>query len=194
MTLIPYVIERTSHGERSYDLFSRMLRDRIVFLNGGISTETSHAIIAQLLFLEAENPEQDITMYINSPGGLVTAGLAIYDTMQFIKPAVSTVVMGQAASMGSFLAMSGEKGKRYILPNASHLIHQPLGGAQGQASDIEIQAREILRLKKLLTDIYALNTGQPLDILEKDMDRDNIIDAASCVDYGLADHIISKRG
>lgn len=194
MTLIPYVIERTSHGERSYDLFSRMLRDRIVFLNGGVSTEMSHAIIAQLLFLEAENPEQDITMYINSPGGLVTAGLAIYDTMQFIKPAVSTVVMGQAASMGSFLAMSGEKGKRYILPNASHLIHQPLGGAQGQASDIEIQAKEILRLKKLLTDVYAKNTGQSLDILAKDMDRDRIMDANACVEYGLADHVITARG
>jgi ATP-dependent Clp protease, protease subunit len=191
--LVPFVIERTAQGERSYDLFSRMLKDRVIFLNGPIHTEMSHSIVAQLLYLEAENPELDVIMYINSPGGEVTAGLAILDTMNFIKCDVSTVVMGQAASMGSFLAMSGTNGKRYILPHATHLIHQPLGGYKGQASDIEIHAKEILRLKKMLTEVYSKNTGQPMELLERDMDRDNILDASACIQYGLADKIVEAR-
>jgi len=192
-TLIPIVVEQTARGERSYDIFSRMLKDRIVFLNGPVRTEMSHLIVAQLLLLEAEDPERDIVMYINSPGGEVTAGLAILDTMRFIKPDVVTVVMGQAASMGSLLASSGTKGKRYLLPNARHLIHQPLGGASGQASDIEIHAKEIIRLKRELTEIYVGNTGKTFETLERDMDRDNIMTAAESVAYGLADKIITNR-
>jgi ATP-dependent Clp protease protease subunit len=193
MNLIPYVIERTSQGERSYDLFSRLLKDRIVFINGPIGTEMSHIIVAQLLFLESENPEQDIYMYVNSPGGEVTAGMAIYDCMNYIKPDVSTIVMGQACSMGSLLASSGAKGKRLMLPNARHLIHQPLGGASGQASDIEIQAREIIRMKRQLTEIYVQNTGRTYEELEQDMDRDNIMDAPTSLSYGLIDRIVEKR-
>lgn len=193
MNLVPIVVEQTARGERSYDVFSRMLKDRIVFLNGPVRTEMSHSIVAQLLLLEAEDPEKDIVMYINSPGGEVTAGLAILDTMRFIKPDVVTVVMGQAASMGSLLASSGTKGKRYILPNARHLIHQPLGGASGQASDIEIHAKEIIRLKKELTQIYVENTGKAYKTLDRDMDRDNIMSAAEAVEYGLADRVIKDR-
>lgn len=193
MNLVPIVVEQTARGERSYDVFSRMLKDRIIFLNGPIRTEMSHSIVAQLLLLEAEDPEKDIVMYINSPGGEVTAGLAILDTMRFIKPDVVTVVMGQAASMGSLLASSGTKGKRYLLPNARHLIHQPLGGASGQASDIEIHAKEIIRLKRELTEIYVGNTGKPYETLERDMDRDNIMTSAESVAYGLADKVIASR-
>lgn len=191
--LIPYVIETTSKGERSYDIFSRLLKERVIFINGQIHTEMSHAIVAQLLFLEAEDPKKDVYVYVNSPGGEVTAGLAIIDTMNFIKPDISTIVMGQACSMGSLIASSGTKGKRLMLPTSRHLIHQPLGGAQGQASDIEITAREILRLKKLLTEIYVANTGQTYKKLEKDMDRDNIMTPEQCVEYGLADRIITNR-
>ena len=193
MSLVPFVIERTANGERSYDLFSRLLRERIVFLNGPVHTEMAHTIVAQLLYLEADNPEQDITMYINSPGGEVTAGLAIYDTMNFVKSDVSTVVMGQAASMGSFLAAAGARGKRYILPSSTHLIHQPLGGFRGQASDIEIHAREVLRLKRELTEKYVRSTGRTYEELERDMDRDNIMPAAAAVEYGLADKVIENR-
>jgi len=193
MNLVPIVVEQTARGERSYDVFSRMLKDRIVFLNGPVRTEMSHSVVAQLLLLEAEDPSKDVIMYINSPGGEVTAGLAILDTMRFIKPDVVTVVMGQAASMGSLLASSGTKGKRFILPNARHLIHQPLGGASGQASDIEIHAKEIIRLKKELTQIYVENTGRSYKVLERDMDRDNIMSAEEAVEYGLADRVIKDR-
>lgn len=193
MALIPFVIENTSKGERSYDLFSRLLKDRVVFINGEISTEMSHVIVAQLLFLESENPDKDINVYINGPGGEVSAGLAIMDTMNFVKPDISTIVMGQAASMSSLLASAGTPGKRMMLPNSKHLIHQPLGGARGQASDIEIQAKEILRLKRTLTEIYVKNTGKSYEVLERDMDRDNIMSAEESVAYGLADKVISKR-
>lgn len=191
--IIPYVIEKTSNGERSYDIYSRLLKERIVFLNGEVNDAVSNSICAQLLFLEAENPDADVYFYINSPGGVVTAGLAMLDTMRYIKPDVSTIVMGQAASMGSLLASSGTKGKRFMLPNSRHLIHQPLGGAQGQASDIEISAREILRLKKLLTEVYVDNTGKSYEELERDMDRDKIMTPDECVAYGLADGVMSSR-
>jgi len=170
-----------------------MLKERIVFLNGPIHTEMAHSIVAQLLYLESDNPDRDITMYINSPGGAVTAGLAIYDTMNFVKCDVSTVAMGQVASMGSFLAAAGTKGKRFMLPHATHMIHQPLGGFQGQASDIEIHAREIIRIKTLLTDIYHRNTGQDLEVLDHDMDRDNFMTAEQSIEYGLADEVVSRR-
>jgi ATP-dependent Clp protease protease subunit len=193
--MIPFVIEKTSAGERSYDIFSRLLKDRVVFLNGAISTEMSHVICAQLLFLESENPEADIYMYVNSPGGEVTAGMAIYDTMQFIKPDVSTIVMGQACSMGSLLATSGAKGKRYILPNARHMIHQPSGGARGQATDMLIQVEEILAMKKSLTQIYVdhNSAGKTFDELSRDMERDFFMSATDAVAYGLADSIIKTR-
>lgn len=191
--LVPIVIEKTPNGERSYDIYSRMLRERVIMLDTDVNPSSASLIVAQMLFLESEDPEADILFYINSPGGLVTAGLAIYDTMQFIKPDVSTVVMGQAASMGSFLAMSGTPGKRFILPSAVHLIHQPLGGFQGQASDIEIQANEILRLKKSLTESYAKHTGKDIETLTRDMDRDNIMTADDSVAYGLADKVIASR-
>lgn len=191
--LIPYVIEKTANGERSYDIFSRMLKERVIFLNGEIRTEMSHAIVAQLLFLEAEDPDRDVTIYVNSPGGEVTAGLAILDTMNYLKCDVATVVMGQAASMGSLLASSGTKGKRFILPNATHMAHQPLGGFRGQASDIEIHAKEVIRLKKLLTEIYVKNTGRSYEQLERDMDRDNFLSAEQSLVFGLADKIISNR-
>ena len=193
MNLIPMVIEQTSRGERSFDIFSRMLKDRAVFINGPISTSMSHVIIAQLLFLESEDPDKDIFLYVNSNGGEVTAGMSIYDTMQYIKPDVQTIVMGQAASMGSLLASAGAPGKRSILPNARHMIHQPLGGASGQATDVEIQARELLRWKEVLTNIYVKHTGKDFNTLKSDMERDNFMTADQSVAYGLADKVIDKR-
>ena len=191
--LVPVVIEHTSRGERSYDLYSRLLRDRVIMLDGEIGQHTASLICAQLLFLESENPDRAINLYINSPGGSVTAGMAIYDTMQFIKPAVHTIVMGQAASMGSLLAMAGEPGHRHILPNARHMIHQPLGGASGQATDVEIQARELLRWKTVLTDIYVTHTGRSRSQLQADMERDFFMTAPEAVEYGLADKILTQR-
>jgi len=194
MNLVPMVIEKTSQGERAMDIQSRLLRDRIIILNDEVNHHTAGLIVAQMLYLESEDHTADILFYINSPGGSVTDGLSILDTMQLIRCDVSTIVMGQAASMGSLLASSGTRGKRLMLPNARHLIHQPLGGAQGQASDIEIQAREINRLKKMLTEIYVDNTGKSYDQLVRDMDRDTILDAGQSVEYGLADRIVSRRG
>ena len=191
--LVPIVIEHTSKGERSYDIYSRLLRDRVIMLDGEVSQHSASLIVAQLLFLESENPDKDISLYINSPGGSVTAGMAIYDTMRFIKPDISTIVMGQAASMGSLLATCGTKGKRYILPNARHMIHQPLGGASGQATDVEIQARELLRWKSVLTDIYVEHTGKTRKQLQSDMERDFFMTAGEAVEYGLADKILTKR-
>jgi len=191
--LVPIVIENTSRGERSYDLYSRLLKDRVIMLDGEVTQHTASLICAQLLFLESENPDKDINLYINSPGGSVTAGMAIYDTMRFIKPDISTIVMGQAASMGSLLATCGTKGKRYILPNARHMIHQPLGGASGQATDVEIQARELLRWKSVLTDIYVEHTGKTRKQLQADMERDFFMTAGEAVEYGLADKILTKR-
>ena len=191
--LVPIVVEKTANGERSYDIYSRLLRDRIVMLDTDVNEHTASLIVAQMLFLESEDPDQDILFYINSPGGSVISGLSILDTMQFIKCDVSTIVMGQAASMGSLLASSGTKGKRLILPRARHLIHQPLGGAQGQASDMEIQVNEILRMKKQLIEIYVANTGKSYEQLERDMDRDNIMTAEESIAYGLADKVITKR-
>ena len=193
MNLVPMVIEKTSQGERAMDIQSRLLRDRIVILNDEVNHHTAGLIVAQMLYLESEDHTADILFYINSPGGTITDGLSILDTMQLIRCDVSTIVMGQAASMGSLLASSGTKGKRLILPNARHLIHQPLGGASGQASDIEIQANEIIRMKRQLTEIYVANTGQSYDRLVRDMDRDNIMDAQQSIDYGLADQIVSRR-
>jgi ATP-dependent Clp protease protease subunit len=189
------VIEQTSKGERSFDIFSRMLKDRVIFINGGISTEMSHVIVAQLLFLESENPDKDISLYINSPGGEVTAGMAIYDTMQFIKPDVHTIVMGQACSMGSLLAQAGAPGKRFMLPNARHMIHQPSGGARGQATDMLIQVEEILAMKRNLTGIYVKHNsaGRTFDELTADMERDNFMSAEEAVKYGLADKIVQNR-
>jgi ATP-dependent Clp protease protease subunit len=195
MNLVPMVIEQTSKGERSFDIFSRMLKDRVIFINGEISTEMSHVIVAQLLFLESENTDKDISLYINSPGGEVTAGMAIYDTMQFIKPDVQTIVMGQACSMGSLLAQAGAAGKRSILTNARHMIHQPSGGARGQATDMLIQVEEILAMKRNLTEIYVEHNtaGKTFDQLSADMERDNYMSADQAVAYGLADKVISKR-
>ena len=195
MNLIPMVIEQTSKGERSFDIFSRMLKDRVIFINGGISTEMSHVIVAQLLFLESENPDKDISLYINSPGGEVTAGMAIYDTMQFIKPDVQTIVMGQACSMGSLLAQAGARGKRMILPMARHMIHQPSGGSRGQATDMLIQVTEILKMKQVLTEIYVKHNsaGKTFEEFTADMERDNFMSAQEAVDYGLADKILEKR-
>lgn len=191
--LVPVVLEHTSRGERSYDIYSRLLKDRIIMLDTEVSQHSASLIVAQLLFLESEDPDRDIHFYINSPGGSVTAGMSIYDTMQFIKPQVSTIVLGQAASMGSLLAASGAEGKRYILPNARHMIHQPLGGASGQATDVEIQARELLRWKQVLTDIYVQHTGKSFDLLKSDMERDNFMTAEQAVEYGLADRILKQR-
>jgi ATP-dependent Clp protease protease subunit len=191
--LVPMVLEQTSRGERSYDIYSRLLRDRIVMLDGEVTQHSASLIVAQLLFLEAENPDKPISFYINSPGGSVTAGMAIYDTMQFIKPDIHTIVMGQAASMGSLLAMSGTVGHRYILPNARHMIHQPLGGASGQATDVEIQTRELLRWKKVLTEIYVQHTGKSYDQLVQDMERDFFMTATEAVQYGLADKTLTNR-
>lgn len=192
-SLVPIVVENTSKGERSYDIYSRLLKDRIVMLDTDVNNHSASLIVAQLLFLEAEDPDRDILFYINSPGGSVTAGLSILDTMNFVKCDISTIVMGQACSMGSLLASSGTKGKRLMLPNSRHLIHQPLGGAEGQASDMEIQVKEILRMKKQLTNIYVENTGKSYEQLEQDMDRDNIMTPEESVAYGLADKIITKR-
>ena len=193
--LVPMVLERTSEGERSYDIYSRLLKDRIVMLDTDVSEYSASLIVAQMLFLEAENSSADILFYINSPGGIVTAGMAIYDTMQFIKPDVSTIVMGQACSMGSLLATAGAPGKRLILPNARHMIHQPSGGAGGQATDMEIQVTEILKMKKNLTQIYVDHNskGKTFEELSNDMERDNFMSAQEAVDYGLADEIITKR-
>ena len=191
--LVPMVVEQTGRGERAYDIFSRLLKDRIIFIGTGISDEVSNLIIAQLLFLQAEDPEKDINMYINSPGGSVTAGMAIYDTMQFLKCDVATYCVGQAASMGAFLLAAGEKGKRYALPNARVMIHQPLGGFQGQASDIEIHAREILKIKEDLNRMLSHHTGQPLEVVERDTDRDNFMDATQAKEYGLVDEVLSRR-
>jgi ATP-dependent Clp protease, protease subunit len=190
----PYVIERSSRGERSYDIFSRLLMDRIVFLGSPISDDVSNVIIAQLLFLEADNPEKDIYLYINSPGGSVYAGLAIYDTMKFLRSPVNTYCMGIAASMGSFLLAAGTKGKRYALPNSRIMLHQPSGGMQGTASDIEIQAKEILYLRERLNRIYADNTGQPIEQINEDLDRDRFMGPDEAQEYGLIDHVIARRG
>jgi ATP-dependent Clp protease protease subunit len=193
MPLIPVVIEQTSKGERSYDIFSRLLKDRIIMLEGAIGEHSASVLCSQLLFCESQDPKRDITLYINSPGGLVTAGMAIYDTMQYISCDIRTVVMGQACSMGSLLASAGTKGKRLMLPHARHMIHQPLGGASGQATDVEIQARELLRWKDELIRIYERHTGQSSDKLRADMERDNFMTPEQAVAYGLADEVVSKR-
>ena len=191
--LVPMVIEQTSRGERSFDIYSRLLKERVIFIVGPIEDQMANLIVAQLLFLESENPDKDVHLYINSPGGSVTAGLSIYDTMQFIKPEVSTMCVGQAASMGAFLLSGGEKGKRLILPNARTMIHQPSGGAQGQATDIEIQAKEILFLRERLNKLLAEHTGQSLDVIERDTERDRFMSAEQSVEYGLVDAVISSR-
>ena len=193
MALVPYVIEQTARGERSYDIYSRLLKDRIIFLGEAIDENVASTIVAQLLFLEAEDPDKDINLYINSPGGSVTAGMAIYDTMQYIKPQVSTICIGMAASMGAFLLSSGQKGKRYALPNAEIMIHQPLGGVQGQAEDIKIHAEWILKTREKLNQILSSNTGQPLQIISRDTDRDNFMSADEAVWYGLIDQVIRDR-
>ena len=195
MSLVPIVLEQTSRGERSYDIYSRLLRDRVILLEGEVHDQMANLIVAQLLFLESDNPDKDISLYINSPGGSVTAGMAIYDTMQFIKPDVHTIVMGQACSMGSLLAQAGSPGKRFMLPNARHMIHQPSGGARGQATDMEIQVREILEMKKNLTNIYVKHNsvGKTYEDLIKDMERDNYMSAVDAVAYGLADKVIENR-
>ena len=191
--LIPMVVEQSNRGERAYDIYSRLLKERIVFLVGPVNDSVSTLVTAQLLFLESENPKKEISFYINSPGGLVTSGLGIYDTMQYIKPPVSTLCIGQASSMGSFLLASGEKGKRFSLPNSRIMVHQPSAGYQGQATDIEIHAKEILRWKEELTKIYEKNTGQPLDKLKADMERDKFMTSEEAVKYGLADKIVTSR-
>jgi ATP-dependent Clp protease protease subunit len=191
--LVPMVIEQSGRGERAYDIYSRLLKERVVFLVGPVTEVTANLIVAQLLFLESENPDKDISFYINSPGGSVSAGLAIYDTMEFIKPNVSTLCVGQAASMGSLLLAAGEKGKRFAVPNSRVMIHQPMGGFQGQASDIEIHAKEILYLKARLNEILAKHTGQKIETIEKDTDRDNFLSATQAVSYGLVDKVLSNR-
>ncbi len=191
--MVPMVVETSGRGERAYDIYSRLLKERVVFLVGEVNDQTANLVIAQLLFLESENPEKDISLYINSPGGSVSAGLAIYDTMQFIKPDVSTLCMGMAASMGAFLLAAGTKGKRFSLPNSRVMIHQPLGGARGQASDIEIQAREILYLRERLNKILSDRTGQTIETIAKDTDRDNFMSAEQAKEYGLIDQVIEKR-
>ncbi|RKX61762.1 MAG: ATP-dependent Clp endopeptidase proteolytic subunit ClpP [Thermodesulfobacteriota bacterium] len=193
MPLIPIVIEQSPRGERAYDIYSRLLKERIIFLGGVVDDEIASLIIAQLLFLEAEDPKRDVTLYINSPGGMVTAGLAIYDTMQYIRPDVSTLCLGQAASMGAMLLAAGAKGKRYTLPNARILIHQPMGGFQGQATDIDIHAREILRLRQKLDEILAAHTGQPLEKIQEDTERDFFMSGEEAGEYGLIDEVIAKR-
>jgi ATP-dependent Clp protease protease subunit len=191
--LIPTVIEKTGRGERAYDIYSRLLKDRIIMLHGEVNDQSASLIVSQFLFLEAEDPEKDIYLYINSPGGVVTAGMSIYDTMNYIKPDVVTICMGQAASMGAFLLSSGEKGKRFALPHARIMIHQPLGGAQGQATDIEIHTKEILRMKKELNEILAKNTGKTLKKIQADTERDNFMSAAEAVEYGLIDKVLTKK-
>ena len=193
MSLVPYVVEQTSRGERSYDIFSRLLNDRIVMLSEEVNDTTASLIVAQLLYLEAQDPDKDIQFYINSPGGSVTAGLAIYDTMQYIKPDVSTICIGMAASMGAFLLSSGAKGKRIALPNAEIMIHQPSGGSQGQATDIQIQAEQILKIKKKLNEILAGNTGKDIAVIEQDTERDHFMTAEEAREYGLIDKVIYKR-
>jgi len=193
MSYIPYVIEKTGRGERSYDIYSRLLKDRIIMLSGEVNDAVASSIVAQMLFLEAEDPEKDIYFYINSPGGVITSGMAIYDTMNYIHPDVATICIGQAASMGSFLLSSGAKGKRFALPHARIMIHQPLGGAQGQATDIEIQAKEILRMKAELNGILANNCGQTLEKIEEDTDRDNYMSAQEAVQYGMIDEVLVKK-
>lgn len=193
MNLVPYVIEQTNRGERSYDIYSRLLKDRIIFLGSGIDDDVANSIVAQMLFLAAEDPEKDINLYINSPGGVVTAGMAIYDTMQHVKPDVSTICIGQAASMGAVLLAGGASGKRFSLPNSRIMIHQPSGGAQGQASEILIQAEEILRIKKMLNQILADHSGKTIEEVEKDTDRDSFMSAEQAVKYGLIDEIIVQR-
>ncbi|HAM04255.1 MULTISPECIES: ATP-dependent Clp endopeptidase proteolytic subunit ClpP [Megasphaera] len=192
MAYVPMVVEQSSQGERSYDIYSRLLKDRIIFLGGPIEDVTANIVIAQLLFLEAENPDKDIHLYINSPGGVVTAGMAIYDTMQYIKPDVSTICVGSAASMASVLLTAGAKGKRFALPHSQIMIHQPLGGVQGQATEIEIHAREILRMRKELNGLLSLHTGQPLDVIQKDTERDNFMTAEEAKAYGLIDEILAR--
>ena len=191
--LVPMVIETSGRGERAYDIYSRLLRERIVFLVGPVNDQTANVVVAQLLFLESENPDKDVSLYINSPGGSVSAGLSIFDTMQFIKPDVSTMCLGMAASMGSFLLMAGAKGKRFALPNSRIMIHQPSGGAQGQATDIEIHAREILKTREQLNRIYAERTGQPLEKIQADMERDFFLDPEEAKNYGLIDQVIARR-
>ena len=193
MSLVPYVIEQTSRGERSYDIYSRLLKERIIFLDGEVNDASASVIVAQLLFLEAEDPNKDINLYINSPGGSVTAGMAIYDTMNYIKCDVSTICIGMAASMGAFLLSSGAKGKRFALPNAEVMIHQPSGGAQGQATEIKIVAEHILRTRTKLNEILAANTGQPLEVIERDTERDNYMSASEAAAYGLVDTVISNH-
>ena len=192
-TLVPMVVEQTNRGERSYDIYSRLLKERIIFLTAEVYDQVASLICAQLLFLESENPTKDIAFYINSPGGVVTSGLAIYDTMQYIRPAVSTVCIGQAASMGSLLLTAGEKGKRFALPNARIMVHQPSGGAQGQATDIEIQAREILALRARLNNMYVEHTGQTLEVIERAMERDKYMTAQEAQEFGLIDEVVNKR-
>ena len=193
MSLVPYVIEQTSRGERSYDIYSRLLKDRIIFLGEEVTDVSANIIVAQLLFLEADDPNKDIQLYINSPGGSVTAGMAIYDTMQYIKCDVSTVCIGMAASMGSFLLSGGAKGKRFALPNAESMIHQPSGGAQGQATEIQIAAEHILKIRKKLNEILAANTGQPLEVIQRDTERDNFMSAQQAKEYGLIDEVIASH-
>jgi ATP-dependent Clp protease protease subunit len=193
LNLVPMVVEQTARGERAYDIYSRLLKDRVVFIVGGIEDNVANVVVAQLLYLESENPDKDIHLYINSPGGVVTAGLAIYDTMQFIKPDVSTICVGQAASMGSLLLAGGAKGKRYCLPHSRIMIHQPSGGFQGQASDIDIQAKEVLKLRERLNAILAKHTGQALKTIETDSDRDNFMDGETAVEYGLIDTVLEER-
>jgi len=193
LSYIPYVVEKTGRGERSYDIYSRLLKDRIVMLSGEVNDDVASSIVAQFLFLEAEDPEKDIYFYINSPGGVITSGLSIFDTMNYIKPDVCTICIGQAASMGAFLLSSGAKGKRYSLPNSRIMIHQPLGGARGQATDIQIQAQEILRLKHMLNNLLSSQTGQPIEVIEKDTDRDFFMSAEEAKNYGLVDEVITSH-
>lgn len=193
LNLVPMVVEQTARGERAYDIYSRLLKDRIVFIVGGVDDHVANVVVAQLLFLESENSDKDIHLYINSPGGIVSAGLSIYDTMQFIKCDVSTICVGQAASMGALLLAGGAQGKRFCLPHSRVMIHQPSGGFQGQASDIDIHAREVLKLREQLNEILARHTGQPVERIAQDSDRDNFMDAATAVDYGLIDAVLEKR-
>lgn len=194
MDLVPVVVEQTGRGERSYDIFSRLLKERIIFLNGEVNDTSASLIVAQLLFLESENPDKDIFMYINSPGGVITSGMAIYDTMQYIKPDVATLCIGQACSMGSFLLAGGAKGKRYALPNARIMIHQPLGGFQGQATDIEIHAKEILNIRHRMNSLYSFHTGRPIEEVEKAVERDNFMSAEEAKNFGLIDNVVTNRG
>jgi len=193
MHLVPTVVEQTNRGERAYDIYSRLLKDRIIMLGSAIDDSVANTIVAQLLFLEAEDPEKDISLYINSPGGSITAGMAIYDTMQFIKPDVSTICTGMAASMGAFLLTAGAKGKRYALPNSEVMIHQPLGGTQGQATDIEIHAKRIIKMREKINEILAERSGQPIDVIEADTDRDNFMSAPDAVGYGLIDKVLERK-